>query len=713
MADRREALCASPAYKRPRLENDSNLLGLSIPNDVVMPPKEFKRQRFASDAANEVTSSSDANSEMCNGDSGFHELTSTTGGDLANADGVCPDNDNLVTAGVAREVDSSGHLFLGALGAIDMASKDDNICDDDADEVASTISELSGLSDLSDLAGAEWKPTSEENSRGMDAGPMGWVQRQMSVGADPRALLERLLPDGAVIPPSLDRLTLWKVLISMLSEEEPPRRTKLAHVNTLDDVVHLLRNCQRVLVLTGAGVSVSCGIPDFRSRNGIYARLSKDFPALPDPQAMFDIHYFRKDPRPFFKFAKEIYPGQFTPSASHRFIKRLEDNNKLLRNYTQNIDTLEQTCGIRNVITCHGSFATASCTRCHHKVDCNMIKEEIFSQRIPLCPKCSLEEVEASGEMAVMKPDIVFFGEGLSQEFHQAMSHDKTQCDLLIVMGSSLKVRPVALIPSSIPPEVPQILINRESLKHVTFDVELLGDCDVIIKELCNRLGWDVAPSDGPVAPLTELTSLPPQVSNKSSSEVKAPAEQSGTTASDENGNTPTSSTSVAEEVMPDSTSADMVPTVESQVDSLDCSPECPWKPRTRESIASRLPEGHYLFTPPSTYIFSGAEVYVDSEDSDSPGASYTGEEEEEAESDSESSRSSFSSDEDGSPAHTSGLESPSQGNTMDCDPTEQSSTTASTTPLVSNLNESIVIKARVSEEEGSSDVERNTLRCS
>lgn len=94
-----------------------------------------------------------------------------------------------------------------------------------------------------------------ENSHGVDAGPMGWVQRQMSVGADPRALLERLLPDGAVIPPSLDRLTLWKVLISMLSEEEPPRRTKLAHVNTLDYVVHLLRTCQRVLVLTGAGVS--------------------------------------------------------------------------------------------------------------------------------------------------------------------------------------------------------------------------------------------------------------------------------------------------------------------------------------------------------------------------------------------------------------------------------------------------------------------------
>lgn len=57
---------------------------------------------------------------------------------------------------------------------------------------------------------------------------------------------------------------------------------------------------------------------------------------------MFDIHYFRRDPRPFFKFAREIYPGQFKPSPCHRFIRNLEKQNKLLRNYTQNIDTLEQ-----------------------------------------------------------------------------------------------------------------------------------------------------------------------------------------------------------------------------------------------------------------------------------------------------------------------------------------------------------------------------------
>ena len=97
---------------------------------------------------------------------------------------------------------------------------------------------------------------------------------------------------------------------------------------------------------------------------------------------MFDIQYFRKDPRPFFKFAREIYPGQFQPSPCHRFIRNVEKNGKLLRNYTQNIDTLENVVGLKNVIQCHGSFATATCTKCKYKVEAEMIKEDIFQQVI-------------------------------------------------------------------------------------------------------------------------------------------------------------------------------------------------------------------------------------------------------------------------------------------------------------------------------------------
>lgn len=261
----------------------------------------------------------------------------------------------------------------------------------------------------------------------------------------------------------------------------------------------LIAGAKNIIVLTGAGVSVSCGIPDFRSRDGIYLRLAVDFPELPDPQAMFDINYFNKDPRPFFKFAKEIYPGKFKPSPCHRFIKLLEKHNRLLRNYTQNIDTLEKEAGIERVVECHGSFATATCTKCGHRVTADEIREPILTQKIPLCEKChpekpdqdvnpddvaneNLRELVLSG---VMKPDIVFFGEGLPDVFHEAMTEDKNKCDLLLVIGSSLKVRPVALIPSSLAPEVPQVLINREPLPDCHFDVELLGDCDVIVNHIC------------------------------------------------------------------------------------------------------------------------------------------------------------------------------------------------------------------------------------
>lgn len=287
---------------------------------------------------------------------------------------------------------------------------------DDTDE-SSSDSDFSDLSGLSDMSGREWKPINQR--------PLNWVQKQIHSGANPREILSKFLPSSAQrISPELTDMTLWRILASMLSE--PPRRKKLSYVNTFEDVIDLLHKSKNIMVLTGAGVSVSCGIPDFRSSDGIYSRLAKDFPDLPDPQAMFDITYFSRDPRPFYKFAREIYPGQFKPSPCHRFIKMLEQKNKLLRNYTQNIDTLEQVAGIKNVIECHGSFSTASCTKCKYKCDADSIRSDIFAQRIPVCPRCqpnveqSLDASEPVSENdlrqlvenGIMKPDIVFFGEG-------------------------------------------------------------------------------------------------------------------------------------------------------------------------------------------------------------------------------------------------------------------------------------------------------------
>ena len=142
---------------------------------------------------------------------------------------------------------------------------------------ASDVSEISGLS------GANWKS---------EAGPFSWVQSQMVQGRDPRHLLQDMLSSDVDIPDDLDQMTLWRIILNLLTE--PERRKKLEHVNTIEDVVGLISKSKNIIVLTGAGVSVSCGIPDFGSKDGVYSRLAVDFPDLPDPQAMFDIQYFRK-----------------------------------------------------------------------------------------------------------------------------------------------------------------------------------------------------------------------------------------------------------------------------------------------------------------------------------------------------------------------------------------------------------------------------------
>lgn len=152
--------------------------------------------------------------------------------------------------------------------------------------------------------------------------------------------------------------------------------------------MELLKTSQNIIVLTGAGVSVSCGIPDFRSRGGIYSRL-EEF-ELDDPQQMFDIDYFRYCPQTFYSFAKEIYPSNFKPSPSHMFIKLLETRQILLRNYTQNIDTLEQVAGINRIIQCHGSFATASCITCGLQMDGKKIEAEVMAKVCKKVYNCCL-----------------------------------------------------------------------------------------------------------------------------------------------------------------------------------------------------------------------------------------------------------------------------------------------------------------------------------
>ncbi|KAM9606731.1 NAD-dependent protein deacetylase sirtuin-3, mitochondrial isoform 3-T3 [Morphnus guianensis] len=201
---------------------------------------------------------------------------------------------------------------------------------------------------------------------------------------------------------------------------------------TLQDVAELIRKkeCRRVVVMAGAGISTPSGIPDFRSPgSGLYSNLEQY--NIPYPEAIFELMYFFVNPKPFFTLAKELYPGNYRPNYAHYFLRLLHDKGLLLRLYTQNIDGLERVAGIPpdKLVEAHGTFATATCTVCRRKFPGEDFRGDVMADKVPHCPVCT----------GVIKPDIVFFGEELPQRFFLHVT-DFPMADLLFIIGTSLEL---------------------------------------------------------------------------------------------------------------------------------------------------------------------------------------------------------------------------------------------------------------------------------
>lgn len=255
---------------------------------------------------------------------------------------------------------------------------------------------------------------------------------------------------------------------------------------------------------TGAGISTSAGIPDFRSPDtGLYANLERL--NLPYPEAVFDISYFRQNPRPFYALASEMYPGRFRPTLAHLFIKLLYDKGRLLKLFTQNIDCLERGAGLpaELIVEAHGSFAEQSCIDCKAAYPSDLMHKAIEANDVPLCQEC----------MGLVKPNIVFFGEALPEEFMMNRTLPAA-ADLCIIMGTSLTVQPFASLPMMCRRETPRVLINLEQaggLGSRPDDVVLLGECDAGVMKLAEALGWkeDLLALREQIAPASEVTTEP------------------------------------------------------------------------------------------------------------------------------------------------------------------------------------------------------------
>ena len=215
------------------------------------------------------------------------------------------------------------------------------------------------------------------------------------------------------------------------------------------------KNCRRILIMLGAGISVAAGIPDFRTPGtGLYSKLGKY--KLEQPEEVFSIKLLKEKPEVFYTVANDmqLWPGLFAPTHVHHFVKLLCDEGRVMRVCTQNIDTLERQAGVDDatIVEAHGSFASAHCIaeNCREPFPMAKLRAIAEAGQVPRCEKCG----------SVAKPDVVFFGEGLPFKFFDAYA-EAPKADLLIVIGTSLKVHPFASLVSRVGPSVPRVLINN------------------------------------------------------------------------------------------------------------------------------------------------------------------------------------------------------------------------------------------------------------
>lgn len=229
--------------------------------------------------------------------------------------------------------------------------------------------------------------------------------------------------------------------------------------NLHKEFANIIKDSSNIVFFGGAGVSTECGIPDFRSSNGLY---SKKYKETFSPETILSSSFFNKNPEIFYEFLKDnMLKYKPYPNKGHRALAELEGLGKLSAVITQNIDNLHQEAGSKNVIELHGSLLKFYCPKCLNKYSLDSIKE---FDSTPLC-NCG----------CVIRPDIVLYEEALNDRAISESIKYISEADVLIVAGTSLRVYPAAGLIKHFKGNK-LIIINKEETDYDSL-------ADMIIKE--------------------------------------------------------------------------------------------------------------------------------------------------------------------------------------------------------------------------------------
>jgi len=225
---------------------------------------------------------------------------------------------------------------------------------------------------------------------------------------------------------------------------------------------------RKTIALTGAGISVESGIPDFRSAGGLWSRY--------DPGEYAHISAFQANPEKVWQMLQEMMELVMNaePNPAHIALAELEGMGLLSAVVTQNVDGLHQKGGSKEVIEFHGSNRWLVCLACGDRREAASFSFDIIP---PRCPRCD----------AILKPDVVFFGEPIPGEAHTRSFAEAATCDLVLVVGTSAMVYPAAGIPTTAKQNGAKVIeINTEPtpLTGVVSDYLIQGSAGEILPKI-------------------------------------------------------------------------------------------------------------------------------------------------------------------------------------------------------------------------------------
>jgi NAD-dependent deacetylase len=246
----------------------------------------------------------------------------------------------------------------------------------------------------------------------------------------------------------------------------PSTRARVAPSGRARRVAELLREADRAVALTGAGVSVPSGIPDFRSPGtGLWENV--------DPMEVAHIDAWRRDPDRFWSFYSRRFASltDKQPNEAHLALAELERRGLIRGVITQNIDRLHRLAGTQRLVEVHGSIEWSVCLDCGGRVALDRVLELLGAgERAPECPTC----------VAPLKPDVVLFGELLPERALAEAQELALEADLMLCVGSSLEVYPVAGLPAIAHGAGGRLVLITRSSTPYDGDAEVKLDGDVV-----------------------------------------------------------------------------------------------------------------------------------------------------------------------------------------------------------------------------------------